>query len=446
MKTTYILKKSGSLLALTVLCAMASLVSSCKDDDDAPVGDLYFNIEGYADYVVPTKGISSSAYGNGKKFVVRSNGHWEFVPVDEEASSWAKVYPMEGDDDGYIRIYAEQNLSPVQRVASYRVILDGVEQPELLTVRQNNSEPFLEVSAAQLTLKRGGGEVSVAIDANVDWDFSVEGENAANFTCEAVSQSELKVVCANTNTSGADIKATLIVSGKGEFANLRHEISLVQLDATFFENFSWLKSEAGVLGWKVATGKKEIRIDQWTAEEKEHGWTSLSTWVYSRTGFVKFGKGGYGGDLASPCVKEITAPSNVTVSWNALGYGTASSVKDNEGIYYVAILGPGTITGCSEAGTLGFTMPYKDDSGRDVTLKAVRFEFGEMAWMIPAIDSTGLEIWQYHTSLFSIDVEGMDGSSRVVFVAGPSSLESLYKNPNSHNSRMFLDNFKVVVN
>lgn len=434
-----------SILACASFCAFGLTLAGCDKNDDIQTGDPYFSIENFENVVLPQGGLDVNTFSKGKKFVVRANGVWQLIPADETAMSWAKVFPMEGEDDGLIRIYGEENLSPVERIASYRVILNGVEQPQLISFSQTGCEPFLKVSTSLVTLKRAGGEVSVTVDANLDWECVVEGENASRFSAEQISGNQLKVSTDMVNTTGDDISANLVVRGKGEFSDILQKIDLVQLYATFFDDFSWLPNpKAGILGWN-ANGAEAASAD-WTDEQKAHGWTSLSTWFYYRDKFVKFGKGGYGGDACSPAIPEIGEPSNVTVSWSALGYATSKNVKDDHDMFYVAILGPGIITGCSSQGETGHSMTYKDSQNRNVTLDAVRFTFDDNAWMLKSVDPTATVIWQTPSAQFSITVDGMDGTSRVVFVAGPGSLENLYQDPNGWNSRMFMDNFKVIVN
>ena len=434
-----------SILACASLCAFGLTLAGCDKNDDIQTGDPYFSIENFENVVLPQGGLDVNTFSKGKKFVVRANGVWQLIPTDETAMSWAKVFPMEGEDDGLIRIYGEENLSPVERIASYRVILNGVEQPQLISFSQTGCEPFLKVSTSLVTLKRAGGEVSVTVDANLDWECVVEGENASRFSAEQISGNQLKVSTDMVNTTGDDISANLVVRGKGEFSDILQKIDLVQLYATFFDDFSWLPNpKAGILGWN-ANGAEAASAD-WTDEQKAHGWTSLSTWFYYRDKFVKFGKGGYGGDACSPAIPEIGEPSNVTVSWSALGYATSKNVKDDHDMFYVAILGPGIITGCSSQGETGHSMTYKDSQNRNVTLDAVRFTLDDNAWMLKSVDPTATVIWQTPSAQFSITVDGMDGTSRVVFVAGPGSLENLYQDPNGWNSRMFMDNFKVIVN
>ncbi len=440
MKTKYLSIISAISLAITGI-----ILSGCNKEDEPLPGDLYFNIENMDNLVLPQEGVDVTTFSKGKKFIVRSNGNWQFVPEDEAAMAWAKVFPMEGDADGMIRIYSEENLSPVQRVARYKVFLNGVEQPQMLTFSQKGCEPFLKLSTALVTLKRAGGEVSITVDANLDWECSVEGTDASRFTATAVSPQEIKVSTDRINDTGNDIMATLVVSGKGEFSNIRQLVAIEQLYATFFDDFSWLPNpKAGILGWN-AHGS-ELGMSSWTDEQIAHGWTSISTWFYYRDKFVKFGKGGYGGDACSPAVPELGNNANATISWSALGYGTTKNVKEDHNMFYVAILGPGKIVDCSSQGEMGYTMGYRDDNGKNVTLDAVKFTFDDNAWMIPALDSTATVIWQTPSAQFSINVQGMDGTSRVVFVAGPGTLDNLYQEPNGKQSRMFMDNFKIVEN
>lgn len=440
MKTKYLSIISAISLAITGI-----ILSGCNKEDEPLPGDLYFNIENMDNLVLPQEGVDVTTFSKGKKFIVRSNGNWQFVPEDEAAMAWAKVFPMEGDADGMIRIYSEENLSPVQRVARYKVFLNGVEQPQMLTFSQKGCEPFLKLSTALVTLKRTGGEVSITVDANLDWECSVEGTDASRFTATAVSPQEIKVSTDRINDTGNDIMATLVVSGKDEFSNIRQLVAIEQLYATFFDDFSWLPNpKAGILGWN-AHGS-ELGMSSWTDEQIAHGWTSISTWFYYRDKFVKFGKGGYGGDACSPAVPELGNNANATISWSALGYGTTKNVKEDHNMFYVAILGPGKIVDCSSQGEMGYTMGYRDDNGKNVTLDAVKFTFDDNAWMIPALDSTATVIWQTPSAQFSINVQGMDGTSRVVFVAGPGTLDNLYQEPNGKQSRMFMDNFKIVEN
>lgn len=443
MYTKNILKYIAATAAV-VLCGVA--ITSCDDDDDTiPESELYYNLELDSGYRIPCKGINPSSYGNGKKVIIRANGHWT-IESEGNDCDWMTIYPMQGDDDGYIRLYAEENTRASERMATFRVSVNGVPQDAPITVVQDAAKPFLNLSTAALTFKRVGGELGIDVDSNVEWEYEISGESADRFTASTENPTAITVKATGINDTGADITATLIIKGVGTNSNVSRCVALTQLYATFFDDFSWVKSEAGVLGWKIASGKKEVRIDQWSAEEKAHGWTSASTWIYSRTGFIKFGKGGYGGDVASPCIAELSGATNVTISWSALGYVTAKNVRDDIGYYYVGVMGPGTITGTSANGTAGESFPYRDADGNSITLNAARFELGSDAWFDPVNDPTGTEVWNYPASQFSIDIEGFTPQSRIVYVVGTGDINNAFQNINSKNSRIFIDNFKVVEN
>lgn len=439
------MKSSALLIGISALISISSL-SSCKDDEEFK-GDPYFSVEGLTDYLAPSAGISKEAWGNGVKFTVRAIGDWRFEDVDEEANEWARVFPMEGADDGYIRFYADENLIASKRVAQYRVFLNGVEQPQLLEISQESCEGFLNISTSQLTFAKEGGELSVTVSANLPWECHIDGDSDGHFSCEAVDGTMAVVRTTGANSTGSEINARLVIAGTGENADLfRQEIALTQLDAVFFDNFSWLESKAGIFGWKADDGYSEIRIDNWTAAEKQHGWSSLSTWVYARTGFLKFGKAGYGGDLASPAIPELGTSSNVNVGWKALGYATAKNVKDTYTTYYVAVLGEGQITSCSSQGTLGHKVAYRDAAGNDVTLDAVQFSFSNNAWMMQSLDPTATVIWQEPDAQFSMKVSGMNADSKIIFISGDGNPDGKFINSStSTNSRFFLDDFKVSI-
>ena len=434
---------SRYLMIPGMVMLVASVFTACKDDEPVK-GEPYFTIENLDNLVIPQKGIDMSTFTQGKKLIIRANGTWQLVPENHEAVSWTKIHPMDGEDDGIIRVYCDENLNANVREARFKVYINGQETSQVLSYSQEGCAPFLNLSASQLTLKRTGGTVSVSVDANFEWDCRISGENASRFTAVPVSAKEIEISTSIANTSGEDLSAELEVYGKGEFSELGKTINIVQLYATFFDDFSWLPNpKAGILGWN-ANGA-EAGMDSWTDEQIAHGWTSVSRWFYYRDKFVKFGKGGFGGDACSPSIPEIGSASDVTVSWSLLGYATGKNVKDNHNMFYVAVLGPGKITGCSSTGELGHSITYRDGS-RNVELEAVRFILDENAWMLKSVDPTATVIWQTPSAQFNIDVKGMDGTSRVVFVAGPGSIDNLYADPNGWNSRMFMDNFKVIVN
>ena len=68
------------------------------------------------------------------------------------------------------------------------------------------------------------------------------------------------------------------------------------------QHFDWLNYGSTIF----YTTSGETRMDSWTSEELNRGWSSSENTfssnqrvVYARTGFLKLGKTGYGGDLIS---------------------------------------------------------------------------------------------------------------------------------------------------
>ncbi len=115
----------------------------------------------------------------------------------------------------------------------------------------------------------------------------------------------------------------------------------------FYEDFSWLNYGSAVP--YTTTGEK--RIDLWTQEEKDKGWTSTVNEVsgsgttplcYARAGFVKVGKTGYGGDIISPKLANIEGTKNVKVTFKAAGYVSSGGTVIDTRVLKIHILGAGT--------------------------------------------------------------------------------------------------------
>ena len=121
-----ILLKSHYGIRLSVLLSAFLLIGviGCNDDHE----DIsYFGIEGTpANLQVASSGISYD-YGSAKQFVIRSNRGWHLEQQDN--STWSRIFPMEGNDDGIIRVSVERNLTLDPRTVSYAFFVNGEEQP-----------------------------------------------------------------------------------------------------------------------------------------------------------------------------------------------------------------------------------------------------------------------------------------------------------------------------
>ena len=167
--------RAYNILVLTMLmAAMAAIFSSCKEDDDKISGDPFFYIEGADNGVVVHMDVTglkqdSWSFGAGDHYIVRANGNWELIPVDESVNDWMKVYPMAGKDEGILRFYAIANPMATIRRAEFRIILNGVEMPEHLVLAQDPSGPSLTVTANYIQIQQGGGINEIFVTANYEW-------------------------------------------------------------------------------------------------------------------------------------------------------------------------------------------------------------------------------------------------------------------------------------
>ncbi len=330
-------QKSAFITSLLLVFAFALIINSCKDDE--PVGEPYFNIEGS-----PT-GLSSPANGITQSYVVRSNRPWQIVPQQE--TDWVKIFPDEGEDDGIFKFTVEENASFDVRTASFAFVVDGKEQPVLFRIEQEGNVPYIIVDKAEegVTIPSAGGEVTIDVNSNVSWDYSVGDVNW--LTAHSKTSTQVKLT-ALTNT-GSKRSFTLSFSSP-DFPELLTQIEVTQSPGSVIleEDFNWL--DYGNPVFYTTTGER--RYDQWTEEEKNRGWSSSVNTVdgsgntplmYSRVGFVKLGKTAYGGDLISPPLTGITGTQNVKVTFKAIPYKTKAGTMDDN-ILAVSVIGQGTVS------------------------------------------------------------------------------------------------------
>lgn len=485
-------KYISSLFRLTLAAMLAVSVSavltSCKDEE--MVGDPYFFVEGAEDGVVHmgVKGLQQSewAFGNGTHMVVRANGSWQLIPQEEEDLDWLKVYPLEGVNDGILRFNVEDNPMAEVRNANFRIILNGVEQPQLLTLAQDPTGPTLNITADNIMLKQAGGSSDVVVTANYDWVFEVDA--AATWLSVTRENDKLTIGTEEANKSGAERSATITISGTGSTSDLKTVINVTQLDAIFFDDFSWAfcptDKNADFCDEPIVEafcwGSNNMYIDVWNDPVKSAnpGWSGIhselnGSWsaasVAARYHFLLFGtKDAKAGNLCSPYIPEIEGEITATVSWNMAGFTDKNNNKEQGNEFWVALLGPGKIKEAHAYGTSTasimtgmVTIPY-DKSGNtlgkkkatyDIDLtETARFYIGKDGYFDKE-ESTCLEVWKNRESKFEIVVEGMTNETRVVFIGcdadrltmhngyNVKSLQSRYK-----SNRKLFDNFKVVEN
>lgn len=449
----------SEMLAVSALMACAATgLTSCNDDDDDFAGEPYFLVEGADNGIVTMRvaGVGNDdptkwSFGGGDHYIVRANGKWSIVPVDGEMPDWMRIFPLDGEGDGILRFYAKSNPMAVSRTASFKVLINGVEQPQTLQLRQKPSGPKLTLTADNIQIKQGGGFSEVIVTSNYEW--TVEPDPDASWLVVTRDDNKLSIGTSEANSTGAERHAEVVIRGVEPNQNLTTLITVSQLDAIWFEDFSWLgayKGDTAPQGW-LGT---DLRIDKWATDKDAdpdwvtHGWSSVGNYTYRRFGCLKFGTGNNAGDVIAPAIEAIDGSIDAEISWNMVGYCTKKNARDNSRLFYVVILGPGTITEVSNGDLQnGVTIPYKNGNDAVTITTAAYFELSKNA-CFDTNEATGLEVWKHPDALFSIKVSGMDNTTRIAWICGdaPNMIATKWANGAIGTNRLFLDNVKVRAN
>lgn len=395
----------SAFAALLCLCAFTFI--SCSDDDTEVANESYFNIEEN-----PT-GLATDINGVSKTYTVRSNRPWEIIA--KENVEWVKVFPSEGKDDGIFKFTVKENTTFDARSVNFAFIVDGKEQPILFRVDQEANVPFIILQDASegISIPSADGNVDISVKANVDWDYTVENGDWLS----EIDVSETKIVLLASKNRGEERSAKLIISSAGH-PDLTKEVLITQSSGNVIleENFDWLNYGSTIF----YTTSGETRMDSWTPDEMARGWNSTVSEdagnqkvVYARTGFLKLGKTGYGGDLISPALSALTEPTNVKVTFKAVPYKTKGGTEDDNTLN-VGVVGPGTTSVSS------FTIDNWPDYDEDPENTA---------------------IWLKEESTYEFIIMGATAETQLRFLGGDFNLVGVGKGKN----RVFLDDIKVKI-
>ncbi len=324
-----------ALIILPLFLLSLFLLSSCKEE---PVQeDPFFNIEGDPTGLPLPKAAKTTSY------VVRSNRPWEIVK--KTGADWLKVFPEKGDADGIFKIIVVENPTFDVRTENLAFVVDGEEQPVLFRVDQAGNVPYITLPAS-VTIPAGGGEFSVDVLSNVAWTAALSD----NSWVQETNVTTQKITFTSGENTSIDPRSTTLTLTATQYPTVVASVVLTQSPGTVVleENFSWLAYGSAV--FYTTTG--ETRIDNWTQEQKDKGWTSTvntiegsgtTPLVYARQGFVKLGKTNYGGDLISPVLSKITGTQTLKVTFKAIPYMTAAGTRDDN-ILRVSVIGSGTVS------------------------------------------------------------------------------------------------------
>ena len=409
--------KNTALIILPLFLFSLFLLSSCKEDPI--VEDPFFTIEGDPTGLTVTKAAKTQAY------VVRSNRPWQVVK--QEDAGWVKAFPDKGDADGIFKIIVEANQTFDTRIANFAFVVDGEEQPVMFRVEQEGNVPYITLPAA-VTVPAGGGPFSVDVASNVTWTYSLSDDSW--LAEESVTTQKVNLV-AEENTSIDPRTVTLTLTAV-QYPTVIATVVLTQSPGTVVleEDFSWLAYGSAV--FYTTTG--ETRIDNWTQEQKDRGWTSTINTVegsvpagsdptpllYARQGFVKVGKTSYGGDLISPALSKLVGTQTLTVTFKAIPYMTAAGTMDDN-ILKVSVIGPGTVS--QEQFVIDNWPVYPADAGA-VT------DYCNSMWSAPEATRT-------------FTITGATATTQIKFLGGDYDLRPTVVTNNKN--RIFIDDIKVEI-
>ena len=401
-----------ALIVLPLFLLSLFLLYSCKED---PIQeDPFFSIEGDPTGLTVTKSKKTQTY------VVRSNRPWQILNKDQAA--WVKSFPDKGDADGIFKIIVEANETFDTRIANFAFVVDGKEQPVLFRVEQAGNEPYITLPA-DVTIPAAGGEFSVDVASNVDWTYSLSDDS---WLVEQSVTTQKITFIAEENTS-IDPREVTLTATATNYPTVSTVI-LTQSPGTVVleEDFSWLNY--GNVVFYTTTG--ETRIDNWTQEQKDRGWTSTintvtgsgnTAMLYARPGFVKVGKTSYGGDLISPAFAKLIGTQTVTVTFKAIPYMTKAGAMD-ENVLKVSVIGPGTVS--QEQFIIDNWPVYPADDGAHT-------DYCVGMWSAPEATRT-------------FTITGATSETQIKFLGGDYDLTTEAGLPTRKN-RIFLDDIKVEI-
>lgn len=405
-KNIFSLIKTGRWF-ISALILISLIFTSCNNDDDDDNSEPYFSIEDNP------AGLNVNINGATKSYTVRSNRPWEIVA--QSLADWAKAFPAEGDDDGIFEFIVDANNTFDSRIVNFAFIVDGKEKPILFRIDQEGNIPFITIVDSEngIRVPAVAGNVSINLRANVDWDYTIADNSW--ITGIDKSDSEIKLLIAKNN---GDERSQILTVISAQYPGLKQQVTITQSPGKIIleESFSWLTYGSPIF----YTTSGETRMDSWTIGERDRGWTSTNNsassnekLVYARTGFLKLGKTGYGGDLISRPLSSLDETTTVRVTFKAVPYKTKGGTEDDNTLK-VSVVGPGTTNINS------LTIDNWPDYDTDPECTAV---------------------WESDTANYEFTVTGATSETQIRFLGGDFDLRGIGKGKN----RIFLDDIKVEI-
>ena len=107
------------------------------------------------------------AAGGSVEVALNSNGEWTI----ESTAEWLIVSPMSGSGNATLTLTAQANATENSRSAQIKAITK--DNAATMTLTQNALEYYLTVSPKVIQCGSNGGEFTVSVSSNVDWEVGL---------------------------------------------------------------------------------------------------------------------------------------------------------------------------------------------------------------------------------------------------------------------------------
>lgn len=254
-----------------------------------------------------------------------------------------------------------------------------------------------------------------SLEVNAQSDLFVYKDGAVVYRGGSEQLNDAKVENGRIILTGSD--GATVFESAADSINFDHVVMT--------EDFSFLTGADGP--WDSAG---ENRYDKWQDKyATTNGWECRQTSVYSRNGYIKFGKSGWGGDLISAPFASIGEGSaTLEVSLKAVGYCSTDGTSNDPGDFYVGVVGGGKVVSATGAGFQEIVdgVAYADADKNPISIDGVAYcvcaEGGFFTSDYDADTKKGTvsnpEIWNNPVVKYSFTVEGATKDSRLVIMTG----------------------------
>ena len=334
----------------------------------------------------------------------------------ESDAAWCETEIYQGGRNNNLRITVSTNTSSETRTATITVSAPGQDQVQI-TVEQEAAAPVISVEEDDVTISAQKQEFGLGITSNVDFTYDLPSWiSLRQDNVPAIGTARYYFV-AEELTGLTERTGNIVVRAADESLDLDVTVPVTQTNEevpVFEDNFDWAVSGS----YDIFTTKGEIRMDNWPEEGKkwttraEEGSKKWGSWT--RIGYIRLCYGRVGMDIVTPKLSSIVGTRDITVSFKACRYISATGIEDKYHEINISVIGPGTPD-----------ITHFEINNRPDTQK---HEHGE-GWL-----------WTDDPeSEYTFTVTGATAETQIVFLAGPK-LGTL-----DDNSRIGFDEVKIVL-